>query len=76
MRSYDYKNNLPIDYIIDRSQVGDQTFLEVLEIHLKAGFDILERPSNAQKAKKAVKEAKGKTKAKTKAKQGNRRNFL
>ena len=54
MRSYDYKNNLPIDYIIDRSQVGDQTFLEVLEIHLKAGFDILERPSNAQKAKKAM----------------------
>ena len=29
-------------------------FLKVLKIHLKAGFDILERPSVVQKGKKAL----------------------
>ena len=54
MRSHDYRNNIPIGYVVDRNSVSHQTFQKVLEIHIKAGFDILQIPSHVQKGKKPM----------------------
>ena len=46
---------MPIEYIVDPStSVSDEAFAKLLEVHLKAGFDILERPSEVQARRQPI----------------------
>ena len=45
MQSQDYRGKMPIEYLVNNDTCSDEIFLEVLKIHIKAGFNIIERPS-------------------------------
>ena len=45
MTSQDYRGKMPIEYLIDTSTCSEETFTEVLLVHLRSGFNILERPN-------------------------------